>query len=86
MTMLCMVTDLRGPGGPLNRVARAMALLIARSCYTPITPEHVPGVANGLAGQLGRVATGKRIPEALRMVEKTAMAPRTTAFYEKLGN
>ena len=54
MTLLSMITDLKGKSTGLNILAREAGLLLAAAHYRPLQGIHIPGVSNVVADKLSR--------------------------------
>lgn len=84
MTLLTMITELRGSGAGTNKLAREFALDVAAASYRPLLATHVPGVANVIADQLSRrfaPGTSWRVPAGLERARESAPPPRTETWY-----
>ena len=55
ITMLVMVSELKGRSPAVNLITREVALLVARAAFKPIGAEHTPGVANRVTDILSRL-------------------------------
>ena len=72
---------------PRGIIAREVALDISDNVYSPDMAKHIPGVANVAADALSRLnqpGKSKDIPEYLRSVTRTVIAPRTQQWWRAL--
>ena len=84
ITMLTMVSSLKGTSPSLNKIARELALEFAAAAFKPIATVHVPGVANVLADKLSRMhAPGysAEVPAQLAQSQRVFPPARTPEWY-----
>ena len=83
MTMLRMISELRGRGKAVNTITREVALLFAQASYLPAHAAHLPGVSNKLADFLSRRSrtSPAELPVPLRGVTETHAPPRCPKWY-----
>ena len=83
---LTLVTKLKAKGSRAM-IARDLGLLYAESSYEPKLAEHVPGVFNGMADSLSRLASPEgsySIPASLHAVKRTSVPSRPVSWYLSL--
>ena len=88
VTMLTMSEKVQGKTGPVNIIARELGLLYALAHYRPVAPEHLPGVANGVADALSRLYQEKdpaTIPSILHGVDRAQPGSRPRSWWRTLS-
>ena len=83
MTMLRMISELRGRGKAVNMITREVAMLFAHASYLPVHAAHLPGVSNTLADFLSRRSrpNSTELPAPLHGVTETHAPPRDLKWY-----
>ena len=81
-----MVTKMKTSGVGTSIIAREMALDIGEALYTPNVAEHLPGIANVVAGHLSRMGArgSSPLPAQLRGANQRRFPERAHSGWRSL--